>query len=231
MFFASNWFYTYQFNGVNLAQFNTRTRALNSTLYWTAQIFGALFYGFLLDLKRFRRTVRAKAAWVSLFALTMIVWGGGYAFQKQYTRENNASLDWSERAYIGPMFLYIFYGFYDAVWQTAVYWFMGAITNNGRKLANYAGFYKGIQSAGAAVMWAIDGQKAPYMNMFASCWALLCGSLLIALPVMLWRIKDTVPIEEDLKCTDVDQVEEVVGAPPVGVAHQQEKFGHDEHGV
>lgn len=36
-------------------------------------------------------------------------------------------------------FLYMFYGFYDAAWQTCVYWFMGALTNNGRKLANYAG--------------------------------------------------------------------------------------------
>ncbi|SMY21387.1 unnamed protein product [Zymoseptoria tritici ST99CH_1A5] len=219
MFFASNWFYTYQFNGVNLAQFNTRTRALNSTLYWTAQIFGALVYGYFLDLKSFRRTVRAKAAWVSLFALTMIVWGGGYAFQTTYTRASNASLDWEDRAYIGPMFLYIFYGFYDAAWQTAVYWFMGAITNNGRTLANYAGFYKGIQSAGAAVMWAVDGQKAPYMNMFASCWALLCGSLILALPVMIWRIKDTVPIETDLKGTD-ERVEDVLGAPPVGASEK-----------
>ena len=40
------------------------------------------------------------------------------------------------------MFLYIFYGFFDAVWQTSVYWFMGSLTNNGRKLANFAGFYK-----------------------------------------------------------------------------------------
>ena len=36
MFFASNWFYTYQFNRVNHARFNVRTRALNSTLYWLA---------------------------------------------------------------------------------------------------------------------------------------------------------------------------------------------------
>lgn len=30
---------------------------------------------------------------------------------------------------------------------------MGALTNNSRKLANFAGFYKGIQSAGAAIAW------------------------------------------------------------------------------
>ena len=79
---------------------------------------------------------------------------------------------------------------------------MGALTNNGRKLANFAGFYKGIQSAGAAVIFRIDALKTPYMNIFASCWALLGGSLLIAAPLIFTKIRDTVPIEEDLKFTD-----------------------------
>lgn len=60
MFWASNWFYTYQFNDVNLARFDTRTRALNNTLYWFSQIIGAFVFGFCLDITRFRRTVRAK---------------------------------------------------------------------------------------------------------------------------------------------------------------------------
>ena len=89
---------------------------------------------------------------------------------------------------------------------------MGAITNNSRKLANFAGFYKGIQSAGAAVIWRLDGLNSPppYTNMFASCWILLASSLVIALPVMLLKIKDTVPVEEDLKFTD-ETIEDVIG--------------------
>ena len=87
---------------------------------------------------------------------------------------------------------------------------MGAITNNSRKLANFAGFYKGIQSAGAAIIWRLDGLKHPYMGLFGSCWALLAGGLVIALPVMLWKIKDTVPVEEDLKFTD-ETLEDVIG--------------------
>lgn len=221
MFFASNWFYTYHFNDVNGAKFNTRTRALNSVLYWMAQMVGAAIFGFMLDSSKFRRTTRAKAAWVSLLVLTMVVWGGGYDFQKGYTRaevnagvdtetttDDYATYDWTDSGYIGPMFLYIFYGMYDAIWQTCVYWYMGAITNNGRKLANFAGFYKGIQSAGGAITWRLDGLGTPYMNMFASCWGLLAGSLLFALPVILLKIKDTVSVEEDLKFSDetVDDV-------------------------
>jgi hypothetical protein len=79
---------------------------------------------------------------------------------------------------------------------------MGALTNNGRKLANFAGFYKGIQSAGAAIIWRLDSLKIPFMNEFASCWALLAGGLLFALPVILMKVKDSVPLEEDIQFSD-----------------------------
>jgi hypothetical protein len=95
---------------------------------------------------------------------------------------------------------------------------MGAMTNNSRKLANYSGFYKGIQSAGAAVIWRLDGLKIPYMNEFASSWGLLAGSLLIALPVMLMTIKDTVSIEEDLKLSDETR-DEVLGKKSIDETH------------
>lgn len=129
MFFSSNWFYTYQFNDVNLAQFNTRTRALNNTLYWLAQMIGAFVVGFALDTYNIRRTTRAKIAWIFMFVLTFAVWGGGYAYQRQYVRKPknknpnlDLGMDWTSEGYVGPMFLYIFYGFYDAAWQTCVYW-------------------------------------------------------------------------------------------------------------
>ena len=85
---------------------------------------------------------------------------------------------------------------------------MGALTNNGRKLANFAGFYKGIQSAGNAVASRTDALKAPFMNEFASNWALLLGSLLIAAPLIFMKVPDTVPLEEDLKFSD-ETLEEV----------------------
>jgi hypothetical protein len=89
---------------------------------------------------------------------------------------------------------------------------MGSLTNNGRKLANFAGFYKGIQSAGAAIIWRLDDLDIPYINIFASSWALLAGSLVVALPLILFKIKDTVAIEDDIKFSD-ETIEEV--APKV----------------
>ncbi|KAF2191097.1 MFS general substrate transporter [Zopfia rhizophila CBS 207.26] len=228
MFFASNWFYTYHFSEVNAAYFNVRTRALNGVVYYIMQILGAYIFGFALDAKGVRRTTRAKGAWVALFVLMMVIWGGGYAFQKTYTRATFAEgsgrekKDWTDEGFGGPFVLYMFYGFSDAAWQTCVYWFMGALTNNGRKLANFAGFYKGIQSAGAAITWRLDDIGIPYMNMFASNWALLVGSLVIALPVILWKVEDTVSLEKDIVFTD-ETIEEV--APKARVATANETLG------
>lgn len=79
---------------------------------------------------------------------------------------------------------------------------MGSLTNNTRKLANFAGFYKGIQSAGAAIASRIDALGHPYMQEFGTAWGLLSASLIIAAPVIWTKIKDTVPIEEDIKFSD-----------------------------
>ena len=135
MFWSSNWFYTYQMNSINNAYFNTRTKSLNNFLYWFAQIVAAVIIGPLLDVSFLRRRTRARIALGTLFVLTMAIWGGGYAWQKGYTRETVAATDfqawdWTTPGYEGPMFLYFFYGFYDAIWQGTVYWIMGALGNS-----------------------------------------------------------------------------------------------------
>lgn len=56
------------------------------------------------------------------------------------------------------------------------------------------------------------------MKLFISNWVLLSVSLLIAAPVMLWKIKDTVSLEEDLKFSD-ETIEDVVPR------YQLEDFG------
>jgi len=225
MFWSSNWYTTYQTNSVNGAYFDTRTKALNGLLYWLSQIIGALVFGYCLDLKYFKRTTRARAGLVALFVLTLVIWGGGYVWQQKFTRESVKKLtpaDWSDSVYPGPMFLYMFYGFYDASWQCCAYWFMGALSNSGRKSANFVGFYKGLQSAGAAVMWALDSQDISFMAEFWSNWGLLLGSLLLASPVIFIRIKEHVSVEEDLKFSD----ETLADVVPVG--HPEKRAVGDE---
>lgn len=129
MFFTSAWWSPYQINDVNLAKFNIRTRALNGTLGALSTIVSTFTFGYALDFRLVRRSMRAKLGHLVLLTVTMVVWGGSYAWQKTYSRASTSSdpktsekLDFSSPAYIGPMFLYISYGFFDAAWITTLYW-------------------------------------------------------------------------------------------------------------
>jgi len=201
MFFASNWFYTWQFNDYNGTLFNIRARALNNLVYWIAQIIGSLVIGLLLDHKKLTRRVRAFSGWVVLFIFVFFVHIWAYFYQKKYTRESAPieaeRMDIFDSGYAGKIFLYIFCGVLDAMWQTAAYWIMGAMSNDPAKLAYFAGFYKSIQSAGAAGIWRADGVKVPFMNIFVSTWALLVGGLIFALPMIHLRVKNHTEILDE----------------------------------
>lgn len=80
--------------------------------------------------------------------------------------------------------------------------FIGALSNSGRRSANYVGFYKGIQSVGAAVVNNLDARKLSYKAEFISNWTLLAASLVVAAPVILLKIRDHVSAEDDIKGTD-----------------------------
>ncbi|KZV61244.1 MFS general substrate transporter [Peniophora sp. CONT] len=194
MFFASNWFYTYQFNDYNAALFNIRARSLNNLVYWLSQILGSLSIGLLLDQQQFSRRLRAFSAWCILLVLVFAVHVWTYFYQRDYTRESipadSEKIDIYDSGYVAKMWLYIFCGILDSMWQTTAYWMMGAMSNDPNKLAYFAGFYKSIQSAGAAGIWRADAVKLPYMTIFISTWVLLAAGLVFALPMIHLRVVD-----------------------------------------
>ena len=217
-FWASNWFYTWQFNDFNLALFNPRTRSLNNLLYWLSQILGAGLFGLFLDSPRLTRKWRAYLGWLILLLQIMATWAGNFVVQQTYSRDNlpNPKGDLHDSIYTGRAILYIWNGISDSCWQTYAYCksfqvtpplrafttlfagMIGAVSNNSRKLSVLVGIYKGVQSAGAAVGWRLDAQKTSYMAMLASTWGLLAGGLLFALPMIILRVEDHTWAEEDV---------------------------------
>lgn len=127
MFLTSNWCYPYQFNTFNLKTFNIRTRALNNFLYWLSEVLGALVIGHTLDNDRLTRSSRAKGLVAGLALLNFGVWTGGYMWQKGHVFRaggvtDDQKLDFDGVDYLGPMFLYMAYGIFNAIWQNCVYW-------------------------------------------------------------------------------------------------------------
>ena len=202
MFLASNWFYTWQFNDFNGVLFTLRTRSLNNLLYWLSQMVGSLAIGQILDNKRMSRKSRAWLGWAIVFAVMWAVWGGSYDVQKSYTRATvlaeTERIDFSDRSkYVGYCFLYIFSGVLDAIWQNLAYWLIGACSNDLSKLGYLAGFYKSIQSAGAAGAFAMDNDKHPFMTNLAVTWGLCAVGMVFVIPVIALRVKEhTDPLQE-----------------------------------
>ncbi|CCX30418.1 Similar to UNC93-like protein C922.05c; acc. no. Q9URX1 [Pyronema omphalodes CBS 100304] len=209
-FFASNYFYTYQLSSYNLYMFNTRTRSFTGLFYWLSQILGSLSFGWFLDISFLTRRSRAILGWLFLFLIVNSVWGGGLSAElllhrppsgtsEQNFAKFNPVIDIyeTERGFVGYFWLFVFYGFMDACWQTYAYWLMGAMSNDPRRLAYFAGFYKGIQSAGGAVAWGIDMGKIEIRGLYISSWALCGAGLLCAVPVVWKRVRDTEMEEEE----------------------------------
>jgi len=194
---------------MNQYYFNIRTRAFNNLFYWyfhldlrsnprLAQIIGSLLFGRYLDWARLSRRNRALSGWVILFVVVNVIWGGGLAFVLPTNRDApSPKQDILDPGYVGHLFLYMFYGLLDSMWQTYAYWVMGALSNDPRKLSYFAGFYKSIQSAGAAVAWRIDALKVPFIDLFASSWGLCGAGLLFAFPVVWAKIKESNIHKED----------------------------------
>ncbi|OAA57758.1 Major facilitator superfamily domain, general substrate transporter [Cordyceps fumosorosea ARSEF 2679] len=197
LFFSANVFYSYQQNNVNGFTFNLRTRSLNGALYWFSQMAGGLLIGLLLDLPMLSRPARARLGWAFVFVTGMVIWGGGYQFQLWqdgfFAAGGKQTLDFKDsKTAVGPMFLYIFYGCYDALWQGFAYWLIGTESNSTSRAAVLVGLYKGLQAAGAAMAWRLNALQLAPMKQLAMDWGLCIGSLIVVLPMVLTISEKTV---------------------------------------
>ncbi|XVF33044.1 hypothetical protein REPUB_Repub17cG0134400 [Reevesia pubescens] len=173
--YASNFFYTYQFNNVNGLMFNLRTRGLNNVFYWGAQMIGSVGSAYILDFSFKSRRTRGLVGVGIVAVLGTAIWAGGLANQLDYTYDKLPKrLDFKKSGndFAGPFVLYFCFGLLDAMFQSLVYWVIGALADNSETLSRYAGFYKGVQSAGSAVAWQVDKNKVPLLNQLIINWVL-----------------------------------------------------------
>ncbi|XP_073032980.1 UNC93-like protein 1 [Primulina eburnea] len=190
---ASNFFYSYQFNNVNGQLFNLRTRGFNNIFYWGAQMIGSVFIGYVMDFSFKSRRARGLLGIGIVAVLGTAIWGGGLAKQLDYRRGHlpTEKLDFKGGSnFAGPFMLYFSYGLLDAMFQSMVYWVIGALADDSEVLSRYVGFYKGVQSAGGAVAWQIDAHNVPFLNELITNWALTTISYPLLVILILRAVKD-----------------------------------------
>ncbi|KAL2657515.1 hypothetical protein GLYMA_04G226100v4 [Glycine max] len=194
---SSNFFYTYQFNHVNKPQFNLRTRGFNNVFYWGAQMVGSVGIGYVMDFSFKSRRKRGVLGIGVVALLASAIWGGALA--NQINHDSRVILDFKDSGsrYAGPFVLYFSFGLLDAMFQSMVYWVIGALANDSEILSRYAGFYKGIQSAGAAVAWQIDNQNVSAMAQLIVNWVLTTVSYPLLLVLIVLAVKQDNKGEEE----------------------------------
>ncbi|KND87114.1 hypothetical protein TOPH_08229 [Tolypocladium ophioglossoides CBS 100239] len=214
MFFSSNYFYAYQ-GAITASLFNGRTRALVSLLTGLGSMIGSVLIGSITDVLPFSRHNRALAGCAFVLVLSCIVWGSGLGFQTKFTRASAEVLgeeipwDWTVGVAAGPITLILAYYLVDATFQGLAYYTMSSLTNDPFKLARIAGYYKGIQSGGAAVSFGMDAVKTAYLGEILISWLLILVSLPLC-ALVVYRIRDTNYEVETVK--HVEEMEpEIIG--------------------
>ncbi|XP_066345064.1 UNC93-like protein 1 [Miscanthus floridulus] len=199
---ASNFFYTYQFNNVNGGLFTLRTKGLNNVFYWGAQMIGSAGIGYFLDFGFASRRKRGLFGVVAVAVVGTAIWGGGLANQLKYTAVPLSDpIDFKEgHRYAGPFLLYFSYGLLDAMFQSLIYWIIGALANDSQILSRYVGFYKGVQSAGAAVAWQVDKQHTSLISQLIVNWGLMTVSYPLLVLLVFLAVKD-----EDYSVSSVEE--------------------------
>lgn len=134
---ASNFFYAYQFNNVNGVLFTLRTQGLNSIFYWGARMIGSVTIGYLLDFGFASRRKRGLVGIAVVALLGTLVWGGGLANQLRYKDGKwDDLIDFKDGLrYTGPFLLFFSYGLLDAMFQSLVYWIIGALADDSQVLS------------------------------------------------------------------------------------------------
>ncbi|XWS65300.1 hypothetical protein CRYUN_Cryun05aG0081200 [Craigia yunnanensis] len=195
---ASNFVHSYQFNNVNGLLFNLRTRGLNNVFYWGAQMLGSIGIGYVLDFSFQSRRMRGFVRIGVVALLGSAIWGGGLANQLPYSHDHPPKkLDFKESAFAGPFVLYFSYGLLDAMFQTMVYWVIGALADDSQTLSRYSGFYKGVQSAGAAVAWQVDTNKVSLLSRLIVNWSLTTVSYPLLVFLVMLAVRDDNKTEDE----------------------------------
>ncbi|TYI00197.1 hypothetical protein ES332_A11G116400v1 [Gossypium tomentosum] len=182
---ASNFFYSYQFDNVNGLMFNLITRGFNNVFYWGAQMIGSVGIGYILDFSFKSRRTRGLVGVGIVAVLGTAIWAGGLANQLNYSFDKPPKrLDFKRSGsdFAGPPFiLYFSYGLLDAMFQCLVYWVIGALADTSETLSSRK-------------------KKIPLLNQLIVNWVLTTLSYPLLAVLIYKAVKDTdsnKPAEDD----------------------------------
>jgi hypothetical protein len=100
---------------------------------------GSAGIGYFLDFGCASRRKRGLLGVAAVALLGTAIWAGGLANQLRYLDGKFPNpIDFKDsHRYAGPFLLYFCYGLLDAMFQSLIYWIIGALANDSQILSRY----------------------------------------------------------------------------------------------
>ncbi|KAI0129691.1 hypothetical protein BJ170DRAFT_617268 [Xylariales sp. AK1849] len=163
-FFPSECFLVYS-GAVNAHLNNLRARSLLSFIAVVSQIPAGWGLQWILDHKGWGRRKRGLIGLTAVSVPMLVAWVWEMIRVRDYDRNNPPSdpTDWSEPRFGWIFVLFVLTWVSCQLWHNIVYYWIGALTNNPRRLTHFVGVFRGILGAGEALCFGLDSIKIPFL--------------------------------------------------------------------
>ncbi|KAJ6455818.1 MFS general substrate transporter [Mycena sanguinolenta] len=190
LFFVS-WFSDSFVSNYSASYLSVRGRALSSFLSPFAGNIGSIALGWWLDSKKSTRRNRALVAFGFIVVLQFALWIWTSVNIKDYV-VSEPVFDWSDPGF-GRTYALIFFWFMEEfLFQSFLYWLTGTLTHDLHELVHVTGIVRGIEGAGQAVAYGIEGAAVSHWVHIG----LNVGLMAVAIVPAFFVIKDISNTEE-----------------------------------
>lgn len=190
---------------------NLRTRCLLGFVALVVQVPCGFALQALLDHKSWRRRSRAFAglSFVGMPLTTAWIWE--IIRVHDYDRHNppKVTMDWTDDGFAPICVLFVMKWVASSLWQYLVVYWLGALSNDPLKAANYSGIWRGVLAAGEAIIFGADSTLIPFEREVGALFALYATGILIFAYLAYFHIQDTLYFTEDRVVVPNHIIEEI----------------------
>ncbi|KIX09740.1 uncharacterized protein Z518_00821 [Rhinocladiella mackenziei CBS 650.93] len=219
-------------SSINAYYFNLRTRSLNNVLFQFIMIPCPLILAYVMDKTPIKSRRLRGIAGASLMGSITLATNAGLAAWIVYNdvnRQRNTppGVDWTDSKFGAGFILYLLSGVIYACYQIVVQWTLGALSNDPKLCARYAGLFKGTTSLGMCISFVLDAQNVSYIDQLIVQFTLYVVGL-VFLFLIIWRyvIPTNYFLEENVivphKWEERARIEGLVGDEQIEREHQKE---------
>ncbi|RDW84343.1 hypothetical protein BP6252_01933 [Coleophoma cylindrospora] len=157
VFISSQWGQTYNGNFL-AAYFTVRARALMAFVVAIMGMFLNMATGGLLDVRRYRRSVKARVSWLLIGTLFSAMWIWNILLQIDYA-SRSVSLDWNSVGFHTGAASYVFFRINYEMIGVWAYWILGSYDSHSDTLALTTGVLRSCESLGSTFSYAVGSTK------------------------------------------------------------------------